>query len=154
MNELIKVGQEVKDFTLKDQNGEEVSLKDFKGKKVLLTFHPLAWTAGWLDHMRGVELNYDSFIDKNIVPVEINVDHQPSKSAWGKVTNIEKTQMLSDYNPLGEVAKSLGIFSEELNASKRANILIDEDGRVEWVKVYEISEIPDFKEVLDTISKL
>ena len=46
MIDLIKVGEQAIDFKLKDQNGEEVSLKDFKGKKVLLSFHPLAWTAG------------------------------------------------------------------------------------------------------------
>lgn len=60
--------------------------------------------------------------------------------------------MLSDYNPLGETAKAYGIFLDELNASKRANILIDEKGKVEWVKVYEISEIPDFEQVLSEIS--
>ena len=154
MNDLIKVGEEAIDFNLKDQNGKEVSLKDFKGKKVLLSWHPLAWTAGWLDHMRALELSYDSFIDKNIIPLGINVDQENSKSAWAKVINIEKLQMLSDYNPLGEIAKAYGIFYDELNASKRANILIDEEGKVEWVKVYEISEIPDFEEVLSEISKL
>ena len=41
-----------------------------------------------------------------------------------------------------------------MNASQRVNILVDEDGNVEWVKVYEISTIPDFDEVLSTISKL
>ncbi|NLX74574.1 MAG: redoxin domain-containing protein [Synergistaceae bacterium] len=46
MKDVIKVGQEALDFKLKDQNGKEVNLKDFKGKKVLLSFHPLAWTAG------------------------------------------------------------------------------------------------------------
>lgn len=152
MNDLIKVGDEAKDFSLKDQNGKEVSLKDFKGKKVLLSFHPLAWTAGWLDHMRALELSYDRFIDKNIVPLGINVDQEHSKSAWAKVINIKKLQMLSDYNPLGETAKAYGIFLDELNASKRANILIDEKGKVEWVKVYEISEIPDFEQVLSEIS--
>lgn len=154
MKDVIKIGQESIDFNLKDQNGKEVSLKDFKGKKVLLSWHPLAWTAGWLDHMRALEASYDVFIDKNIVPLGINVDQEHSKSAWAKVINIKKLQMLSDYNPLGEVAKAYGIFYEELNASKRANILIDEEGKVEWVKVYELSEIPDFKEVLSTISKL
>lgn len=154
MNDLIKVGEKAKDFTLKDQNGENVSLKDFKGKKVLLSWHPLAWTAGWLDHMRALELAYDSFIDKNIMPLGINVDQPHSKSAWAKVINIEKLRMLSDYNPLGETAKAYGIFNEEMNASQRVNILVDEDGNVEWVKVYEISTIPDFDEVLSTISKL
>ena len=104
--------------------------------------------------MRALELAYDGFIDKNIVPLGINVDQEHSKSAWAKVINIEKLQMLSDYNPLGETAKAYGIFYEELNASKRANILIDEEGKVEWVKVYGLSEIPDFKEVLSTLSKL
>lgn len=104
--------------------------------------------------MRALERSYDAFIDKNIVPLGINVDQEFSKSAWGKAINIEKLQMLSDYNPLGEVARAYGIFYEEFNASKRANILIDEEGIVEWVKVYEMSEIPDFKEVLSIISKL
>ena len=154
MNDLIKVGENAIDFDLKDQNGKSVSLKDFKGKKVLLSWHPLAWTAGWLDHMRALELSYDSFIDQDIVPLGINVDQEHSKSAWAKVINIEKLQMLSDYNPLGKIAKAYGIFYDELNASKRANILINKEGKVEWVKVYELSEIPDFKEVLEEISKL
>ncbi len=154
MKDIIKVGEEARDFSLKDQNGEEVSLKDFKGKKVLLSWHPLAWTAGWLDHMRALELNYDRFIDKNIMPLGINVDQEHSKSAWAKVINIQKLKMLSDYNPLGEVAKSYGIFNEKVNASGRANILIDEEGKVEWVKVYEMSEVPDFEEVFSEIAKL
>lgn len=104
--------------------------------------------------MRALELAYDGFIDKNIMPLGINVDHHHSKSAWAKVINIKKLQMLSDYNPLGEVAKAYGIFLDELNASGRANILIGEEGIVEWVKVYDISIIPDFKEVLSELSKL
>ncbi len=104
--------------------------------------------------MRALELNYDRFIDKNIMPLGINVDQEHSKSAWSKVINIEKLQMLSDYNPLGETAKAYGIFHEEVNASGRANILIDEEGKVQWVKIYEMSEVPDFDEVLSEISAL
>ena len=104
--------------------------------------------------MRALELSYDRFIDKNIMPLGINVDQEHSKSAWAKVINIKKLQMISDYNPLGEVAKAYGLFHEDMNASGRANILIDEEGKVQWVKVYEISEIPDFTEVLSEISAL
>ena len=46
MDNLIEVGAEAVDFSLKDQNGEVVSLKSFRDKKVLLSWHPLAWTAG------------------------------------------------------------------------------------------------------------
>jgi cytochrome oxidase Cu insertion factor (SCO1/SenC/PrrC family) len=38
----IKIGDEIEDFILKDHNGKEVHLNDFRGKKVLLSFHPLA----------------------------------------------------------------------------------------------------------------
>lgn len=101
--------------------------------------------------MRGLERSYDGFIEKGIVPVAINVDHQFSKSAWGKVINIAKLQMLSDYNPLGGVTKAYGLFNEKMNASVRANVLVDEEGIVIWTKLYELSEIPDFKELLEEL---
>ena len=46
MSNAIKVGEQAIDFCLNDQNGKAVCLKDFRGKKVLLSWHPLAWTAG------------------------------------------------------------------------------------------------------------
>lgn len=46
MNDLIKVGEKAIDFSLNNQHSEKVNLKDFRGKKVLLSWHPLAWTAG------------------------------------------------------------------------------------------------------------
>jgi len=41
----VAVGKKVRDFTLKDQAGEEFRLSSQRGKKVLLSFHPLAWTS-------------------------------------------------------------------------------------------------------------
>lgn len=101
--------------------------------------------------MRSLEVNYDRFIDKNTIPLGINVDHEHSKSAWAKVINLSKLTILSDYNPLGQTAKAYGIFLEDLNASGRANILIDKDGIIKWVKAYEIKEIPDIEEVISNL---
>ncbi|MCR4393773.1 MAG: redoxin domain-containing protein, partial [Dehalococcoidales bacterium] len=42
---MISAGAMAPDFKLKDQNGKTVKLSSFKGKKVLLSFRPLAWTA-------------------------------------------------------------------------------------------------------------
>ncbi len=151
MNELIKVGDKAIEFTLHDQKGQVVKLSDFKGKKVLLSWHPLAWTPVCLDQMRALEVNFDKFVEKNVVPLGMSVDQQFSKGAWGRAINVSKLQMLSDYNPLGQVAKAYGLFNEDLNASGRANVLIDEDGNVAWVKVYEISKVPDIGEVLEQL---
>jgi peroxiredoxin len=41
---MIEIGSRAPDFSLKDQNGKAVRLSSFKGKRVLLSFRPLAWT--------------------------------------------------------------------------------------------------------------
>lgn len=79
------------------------------------------------------------------------MDHEHSKAAWAKVINLSKLTILSDYNPLGKTAKDYGVFLEDLNASGRANILIDKDGLIKWVKAYEIDEIPDFEEEISNL---
>ena len=148
MEDIIKVGEKAPDFTLKDQSGADVALSDFHGKKVLLSWHPLAWTSVCTDQMRDLERNYRSFEEKGVVVLGISVDTAPSKSAWAKVLLLNNVRILADFHPLGKVARSYGLFSEEYGASKRVNILIDEKGIVSWVKKYEIRTLPDIEEVI------
>ena len=148
MTEMIQLGAMAPDFKLQDQNGEMVTLSQFKGKKVLLSWHPLAWTSVCTDQMRSLDRNFDRFAEKNTVVLGFSVDPLPSKSVWAKALALKHLKVLSDFLPLGEVAKAYGIFSEEHGASKRANILINEAGMVIWVKKYEIRTLPDVEEVL------
>lgn len=148
MEDIIQVGMKAPDFELPDQYGQTVTLSGLKGKKVLLSSHPLAWTSVCLDQMRALERNYAKFTEKNSVPLGLSVDPLPSKAAWAKAVTLEKTKILSDFNPLGKVAREYGIFSNQYGSSKRANILIDEEGTVIWVKKYGIPELPDLDEVL------
>ncbi|MBI4858618.1 MAG: redoxin domain-containing protein [Acetobacterium woodii] len=148
MTEMIQLGAMAPDFKLQDQNGETVTLSQFKGKKVLLSWHPLAWTSVCTDQMRSLDRNFDRFAEKNAVVLGFSVDPLPSKSVWAKALALKHLKVLSDFLPLGEVAKAYGIFSEEHGASKRANILINEAGMVIWAKKYEIRTLPDVEEVL------
>lgn len=150
MNSL-ELGMEVKDFTLKDQKDKEVSLKDLRGKKVLVSFHPLAWTSVCTDQMRALERNYDKFEDLNVVALGVSIDPQPSKAAWASVLGIDKLSILSDFTDFAKVTKNFDIFLEELNASGRANFLIDEEGKLIWKKVYPLGELPDLEEVFKAI---
>ena len=68
--------------------------------------------------------------------------------------SIKNTKLLADFYPHGKVAQDQGLFLEELGASGRANIIIDEKGVVQWVKVYDIPELPDINEVLDVLKSL
>ena len=147
----IKVGQQVENFTLKDQDENQVSLDDFKGKKVLLSFHPLAFTDVCRTQMEQLEENYQVFEENNTVPLGISVDAFPTKKAWADDMGLKKLRLLADFWPHGELAMKLENFVEKHGFSGRANFLLDEDGKVSWVKVYGLTELPDINEVLEVV---
>jgi len=148
---MVKVGDNAPDFAVKDQNNRLVKLSDFRGKKVLLSFHPLAWTSVCAKQMKSLEENAQAFADANTVPLGISVDAVPTKRAWAKELGIEKTSLPSDFWPHGAIAIAYDIFRGNAGTSERANILVDENQQVVWVKLYPISELPDIAEVLQAI---
>ena len=148
---VIEKGKKLEGFTLTDQYENEVSLSDFAGKKVLLSFHPLAFTSICAQQMQALDDNYERFKKLNTVPLGISVDAQPSKTAWSESLDLENLKILADFHPKGELARELGVYVEEEGFSGRANILLDEAGQVIWTKVYELSQVPDLKEVFEVI---
>ncbi|MFH1646836.1 MAG: redoxin domain-containing protein [Chloroflexota bacterium] len=153
-NKPITKGEIAPDFTLKDQNGQDFKLSAQKGKKVLLSFHPLAWTGVCAQQMKNLEASARTFASLNTVAVGISVDSAPTKQAWAKDLGLKETKVLADFWPHGGVAKLYGLFREEGGTSQRANVIVDARGKVAWVKVYEISKLPDLDEVISELKKL
>ena len=147
----LSIGNLVPDFTLKDQNDADVTLSSFRGKKVLLSWHPLAWTGVCTDQMRTLERNYQRFEELNTVPLGLSVDPQPAKAAWAAVLGLNDVKILADFWPHGKVSDDYGIFIDEFGFSKRANFIIDEEGKLLWSKVYRMSELPDIEEVFEQL---
>lgn len=145
---MLKVGDRIPDFILKDQHNQEIKLSDYKGKKVLLSFHPLAWTGVCTKQMKALEQNKKKFDELNTVALGISVDPVPTKHAWAKDMEVKETKLLSDFWPHGGYAKELGIFREKEGFSERANIIIDENQIVIWMKVYDIPQLPDIEEII------
>jgi peroxiredoxin (alkyl hydroperoxide reductase subunit C) len=102
---MIEVGQEAPDFRLRDQDGEEASLSDFRGRRVLLVFYPLDFSPVCSDQLSIYQ------------EVKLGID----------------TRLLADFEPKGEVARAYGAYIEERGHSNRSLVLIDEEGIVEWV---------------------
>jgi peroxiredoxin len=140
--------EEVKDFSLPDQNKDEFRLQSYRGKRVLLSYHPLAWTTVCSKQMSSLEDCWDEFVKLNTVAVGISVDTVPSKKAWAKSLGIQRTRLLSDFWPHGEVSRSHGVFREKEGVSERANIIVDERGRLAFSKIYPMKELPDIEEIL------
>ena len=154
MNNAIEVGDRAEDFTLKDQNGKEFSLADYREKRILLSFHPLAWTSICAQQMQSLETKKQIFDSLNTVAVGISVDTIPSKKAWARSLEIENTRLLSDFWPHGEVAELYGIFRTKDGISERANIIVNENGMVAFFKVYPIGELPDIQEIINHLKKM
>lgn len=148
-DDIIKNGEQFEDFVLADQDGNAFNSGELKGKKILLSFHPLAWTSVCRDQMKAIEKNYEQFKELGIVPVGISVDSSPSKKAWAEDIGLRQLKLLSDFWPHGELAKKLGIFLGDKGISKRVNILLDENRKVIWTKIYPIKEVPDFQEIIN-----
>ena len=148
-NMRLKVGDIVPEFELKDQNGNDVKLSEYKGRRVLLSFHPLAWTPVCANQMKALEDNLETFKSLNTIPLGLSIDHSFSKSAWAKELGVEYVQLLADSWPYGDVARNLGIFRDKQGFSERANIIVDEEGKVAFIKIYDIPELPDIQEILD-----
>ena len=150
----VEAGMPAPAFTMEDVQENPVSLADFRGKKVLLSWHPIAWTSVCTDQMRALEVNWARFEALNTVPLGVSVDPAPGKKAWASLLCLKKLPLLSDFWPHGKVAQDYGIFHEEFGMSERANIIVDEQGVVRWVKVYPMSHLPDIEEVFAELSKM
>jgi peroxiredoxin len=150
---MISVGEKIPEFTLKDQYNNDFSSKELKGKRVLLSFHPLAWTSVCAAQMKSLEENMETFSELNTIPLGLSVDQPFCKGAWAKDLGIENVRLLADFWPHGDLAKKMDVFRGKYGTSERANIIVDEEGNVVFAKVYEIKEVPDIEEILNFLRK-
>jgi len=149
-----KAGEKAPDFSLYDQNEKEFKLSSCKGKRVLLSFHPLAWTGICSEQMKSLEKHWEDFNKLNTVAVGINVDSIPSKKAWANSLGIKNTRLLSDFWPHGKISDLYHIFIEKQGFSERANIIINEKQEIEFIRIYPIGELPDINEILTFLREL
>ncbi|WPC39389.1 redoxin domain-containing protein [Clostridium sp. JS66] len=152
--ELIKLGSIAPNFSLEDNHDKIINLSNYRGKKVLLSWHPLAWTPVCTDQMRSIENNWDNLQSLNTIAFGLSVDAQPCKKAWATAIVLNNLSILADFWPHGKVAQDYGLFIENDGISERANIIIDENGIVKWVKVYPMSQLPDINEVFQALSNI
>jgi len=101
--------------------------------------------------MKALEAHFADITALNTIPVGISVDAVPSKKLWADAMKLKNIRILSDFWPHGGVIKQYGLFREKNGFSERANVIVGVDGKVQWVKVYEISTLPDIDEVISQL---
>ena len=149
----LKAGDKAPDFTLPAVGDKTIRLSDFRdSKSVILSFHPLAWTGICSAQMQDLQDNIQSLIDKDTVALGISVDSLPTKKAWAESLGVTQVELLSDFEPKGEVAKKYGVFVDEKGFGGRAVFVVDKLGIIIFAKIYPISKKPDLAEILPVLS--
>jgi len=151
---MVRLHDPAGNFSLKDQDDKTFDLFENMGRRTLLSFHPLAWTPFCAAQMKSLEDNLDTFSALNTVAVGISVDSIPCKKAWAENLGISKTQLLCDFWPHGTVAQQYGLFRSTNGFSERANVIVDEDQKVVFVRVYPVHSVPDIREVITFLQDL
>ncbi|NMH61090.1 thioredoxin-dependent thiol peroxidase [Alteromonas ponticola] len=135
MNTL-QAGDSAPLFTLPDQNGDQVSLNDFKAKKVLVYFYPKAMTPGCTVQAQNLRDSKTELQDKNVVVLGISPDPVKRLPKFIEKENLNFT-LLSDEDHA--VAEQFGVWGlkkfmgKEYDGIHRISFLIDENGKIEKV---------------------
>jgi peroxiredoxin len=149
---MIEVGQQAPDFSLRNQDGEKVSLSDYRGRKVMLVFYPGDFSPVCGDQFSIYQEVKPEIEAKGVELVGISVDGFFAHKAFQEKLGIDTT-LLSDFEPKGEVARAYGSYVEKMGFANRTLVLINEDGVVAWT--YESpnpGEFPGANVIFDALS--
>ena len=140
----LSIGDLAPDFTLKDQNGQDFSLADFRGRKnVVIVFYPFAFSGICTGELCEIRDNLGDFVSDDVQVLAISCDHMFSQRAWADKEGYF-FPLLSDYWPHGGVAQAFGVFNDTAGAALRGTFLVDAEGVIRWSLVNEIGEGRDF----------
>ena len=141
----VEVGSEAPDFTLRDENGEEVTLSSLRGQNVVLVFYPPPSAASARRSFTTTTELGDQYDAAGAEVFGISVDSPFALKAFKRDEGL-KAHLLSDFHPKGAVAEQYGAYIEEAGLATRATFVIDKDGKIAHKVVNHPGEARDQEE--------
>jgi peroxiredoxin len=129
---VIEPGAAAPDFTLKNQDGERVSLADFRGRKLVLAFFPGDFSPVCSDQLSLYQEVLGEIEARGAELVGISVDSIWCHRAFREARGL-RMPLLADFHPKGGVAAKYGAYLDDWGTTNRSLVLIDEEGVVRWV---------------------
>ncbi len=154
---MIAQGQLAPEFSLFDSDKNKVSLTDFRGKKVLILFFPLAFTSVCTKELCEVRDNIAGYNNANATVLGISVDSIFTLKKFKEEQALNFT-LLSDFNK--DISRAYDSIYETFGfdmkgVSKRAAFVIDSAGIIKYEEILEnASEVPDFKAIKQTLADI
>ena len=103
--------------------------------------------------MPSYEADLKRFEGSNTQVLGISIDSVPANTAWAKSLGGLSYDLLSDFEPKGEVARKFGVYRKE-GYSERALFVVDKQGKVVYKDVHDISQQPDNEEIFKVLRTL
>jgi peroxiredoxin len=126
----VETGAEAPDFTLKDQEGNDVTLSSFRGDKaVALVFYPFTFTGVCEGELCRLRDDLGQYETAGVQVLAVSCDSRHAQRVWAEQEGYG-FPVLSDFWPHGEVARAYGVFNEALGCANRATFLVGRDGIV------------------------
>jgi peroxiredoxin len=148
---MITAGKPAPEFTLRDQDGEKVSLSDYRGRKVLLVFYPQDFSPVCSDQLSIYQEVKPEIEEQGVELVGISIDHSWAHKAFQERLGVD-IPLLADFEPKGEVARAYGAYVEQFGHANRSLVLIDEEGTIGWVHESPTPlEIPGANVIFDAL---
>ncbi|KXK46275.1 MAG: bacterioferritin comigratory protein [Chlorobi bacterium OLB5] len=146
---MLKIGDKAPEFSLVADSGGKISLKDLKGKKVVLYFYPKDMTSGCTQEACDFRDNIKKFEKKNTVVIGVSPDDTKSHNKFKDKYELpftllsdETKTMLNDYG----VWQEKSMYGRKYMGVVRTTFIIDEKGIIE--KIYEKVKVPGHIEEL------
>jgi peroxiredoxin len=156
---LLQPGDTAPDFDLPALIGgvkKRFHLADWLGKRnVVLAFYPSNWEPVSTQQMIGYQVERDKLHSHEAELAAISVDSIMNTTAWERDIGPFDFAMCSDFWPHGVASRRYDVFREHepvAGCSERAVFVIEKSGRISFSKIYSLSEVPDFREILDALA--
>jgi peroxiredoxin len=141
------------DFTLFATTGKNISLAEYRGKRVVLVFYPADWSPVCGDQLALYNEMQHIFDSYNVQLLAISVDSRWCHASYSEDRNIG-FPLLADFEPKGAVSKMYKVYDNQEGTAKRALYLLDEKGIIKWNYLSDIDKNPGADGILAALEEL
>ncbi len=150
---MIGPGAQAPDFKLPDQDGNEVSLADLRGERVVLAFYPADFSPVCTDQLNVYHEVLGELKSRGVKLMGVSVDSAWCHKAFRNHLGVS-IPLLADFHPKGEVARSYGVWVDDYGVSARSLVMIGPYGAVEWsFRSPSPLEIPGANLIFDALER-
>lgn len=136
----VKVGEKIPDFTLKAYHNDklkDMSLKDAKGKWLVLFFYPADFTFVCPTELEELAGLYEDFKKEDAEVMSVSTDTHWVHKAWHDESDaIGKIEFPMLADPTGALSRAFGVYIEEEGVTHRGSFIIDPDGKIQAMEIH------------------